>query len=578
MKPLDPRLLRHARAARGFLVLAVALGLTQVLLVLAFAGLLAGVLTTVIAAVGVLPGDWVPEQLVVAEPPSGTALLVSVAPLLGGLAVVTLARAGVSWAMEAVAARAAARVKSQLRRQAAEALVHGCHDGGGSAGGGSAGPAQAVTVLGSGLDALDSYFSRYLPQLVLTVLAVPILLGVLATQDLTTAVIVALTMPLVPVFMVLVGWSTQSAQQQQRRRLDRLGTAYLDLVEGLATLKIFNRQHRQRQNLRRLTDQHRGATMRVLRVSFLSGFVLELAASLSVALVAVSVGVRLIDGELGLFVGLFVLLIVPEAYAPLRQVGAQYHAAADGIAAAEEIFTLLEAERRAEPVVDAEPVSGEGPPSAAALACRDVQVGRGETLRLDRVSLTAESGRITALAGPSGVGKSTLAAAVLGLVDHIGEITVRAVDGAERRPSRDDVAWTGQRHGLRAGTVGENIALGERGPDRDQAREILDMLGLDGLSLDHRLGVHGSGLSGGQAHRVAVARAVHRARVRRCPVLLLDEPTAALDEDAERRLIDLLRAEADAGRIVLVISHRPAVLEAADAVHRLTDARQEALR
>ncbi|WP_272896836.1 ABC transporter transmembrane domain-containing protein, partial [Nesterenkonia sp. PF2B19] len=237
-----------------------------------------------------------------------------------------------------------ARVKSQLRRQAAEALVHGCHDGGGSAGGGSAGPAQAVTVLGSGLDALDAYFSRYLPQLVLTVLAVPILLGVLATQDLTTAVIVALTMPLVPVFMVLVGWSTQSAQQQQRRRLDRLGTAYLDLVEGLATLKIFNRQHRQRQNLRRLTDQHRGATMRVLRVSFLSGFVLELAASLSVALVAVSVGVRLIDGELGLFVGLFVLLIVPEAYAPLRQVGAQYHAAADGIAAAEEVFALLEAE------------------------------------------------------------------------------------------------------------------------------------------------------------------------------------------------------------------------------------------
>ncbi|MDS2173357.1 thiol reductant ABC exporter subunit CydD [Nesterenkonia sp. CL21] len=571
-------MLRHARAARGFLVLAVALGLTQVLLVLAFAGLLAGVLTTVIAAVGVLPGDWVPEQLVVAEPPSGTALLVSVAPLLGGLAVVTLARAGVSWAMEAVAARAAARVKSQLRRQAAEALVHGCHDGGGSAGGGSAGPAQAVTVLVSGLDALDAYFSRYLPQLVLTVLAVPILLGVLATQDLTTAVIVALTMPLVPVFMVLVGWSTQSAQQQQRRRLDRLGTAYLDLVEGLSTLKIFNRQHRQRQNLRRLTEQHRGATMRVLRVSFLSGFVLELAASLSVALVAVSVGVRLIDGELGLFVGLFVLLIVPEAYAPLRQVGAQYHAAADGIAAAEEVFALLEAERRAEPGVDAEPASGEGLPSAAALACRDVQVGRGETLRLDRVSLTAESGRITALAGPSGVGKSTLAAAVVGLVDHTGEITLRAADCAERRPSRDDVAWTGQRHGLRAGTVGENIALGERGPDRDQAREILDMLGLDGLSLDHRLGVHGSGLSGGQAHRVAVARAVHRARVRRCPVLLLDEPTAALDEDAERRLIDLLRAEADAGRIVLVISHRPAVLEAADAVHRLTDARQEALR
>ncbi|GAA1176874.1 thiol reductant ABC exporter subunit CydD [Nesterenkonia xinjiangensis] len=564
MKPLDPRLLHHARAARGFLALSVALGLVQVLLVLAFSALLAGVLATVIAAVGVLPGDWVSEELVVQEPASGVELLGLVAPLLGGLAAVAAARAGVSWVMEWVAARAAARVKSQLRRQAAEALVHrGLHDDDDGAG-----PAHAVSVLGSGLDALDAYFSRYLPQLVLTALAVPILLGVLATQDLTTAVIVVVTMPLVPVFMVLVGWSTQSAQLRQRRRLDRLGTAYLDLVEGLSTLKIFNRQNRQRQNLHRLTEQHRSATMKVLRVSFLSGFVLELAASLSVALVAVSVGVRLIDGELGLFVGLFVLLIVPEAYAPLRQVGAQYHAAADGIAASEEVFALLESEPRTVPT---------GPGQAtllrrSELRLRGVGVARGGSAIVDDVDLTASPGRITALAGPSGSGKSTLAAAVVGLVAHTGEITLSGEEGS-RPITRDDVAWAGQRHGLRSGTVGENIALGEPQLHSGEARSILDALDLPELPLDHPLGVRGAGLSGGQAHRIAVARAVHRARARNAPVLLLDEPSAALDETTEQALIGLLRAEADAGRTVLVISHRPGVLESADVVHSLEGVR-----
>ncbi|MDZ5078279.1 thiol reductant ABC exporter subunit CydD [Nesterenkonia sp. HG001] len=565
MKPLDPRLLRHAHAARGFLALSVALGLVQVLLVLAFSALLAGVLATVIAAVGVLPGDWVTEELVVQEPASGVELLGLVAPLLGGLAAVAAARAAVSWVMEWVAARAAARVKSQLRRQAAEALVHrGLHDDDD----GGAGPAHAVSVLGSGLDVLDAYFSRYLPQLVLTALAVPFLLGVLATQDLTTALIVALTMPLVPVFMVLVGWSTQSAQLRQRRRLDRLGTAYLDLVEGLSTLKIFNRQHRQRQNLHRLTEQHRSATMKVLRVSFLSGFVLELAASLSVALVAVSVGVRLIDGELGLFVGLFVLLIVPEAYAPLRQVGAQYHAAADGIAASEEVFALLESEPRTVPT---------GPGEAtrrrrSELQLRGVGVARSGSAIVDDVDLTASPGRITALAGPSGSGKSTLAAAVVGLVAHTGELTLSG-EGGSRPITRDDVAWAGQRHGLRSGTVGENIALGEPQLHSGEARSILDALDLPELPLDHPLGVRGAGLSGGQAHRIAVARAVHRARARNAPVLLLDEPSAALDDRSEQALIGLLRAEADSGRTVLVISHRPGVLESADVVHQLEGVR-----
>ncbi|MDR8020030.1 thiol reductant ABC exporter subunit CydD [Nesterenkonia aerolata] len=577
MRPIDPRLLRRATAAQGFLALTVVLGLLQILLIIAFCALVAMVVVTAVEGVGVQPGEWVLDDVVVDRVVPGADLLARVAPLLAGLLAVVGARGVVAWAMEAAAVRAAARVKSQLRRATAQALVTTAQTQE------PVSQAHAVTVLGSGLDALDAWFSRYLPQLVLTVLAIPILLTVLAVADLTTAVIVAITMPLVPLFMVLIGWATQSAQQAQWRRLDRLGAAYLDVVEGLSTLKIFNRQHRQRQNLRRLTDQHRASTMKVLRVSFLSGFALELAASLSVALVAVSIGVRLIDGELGLFVGLFVLMVVPEAYNPLRQVGAQYHAAADGVAASEDVFEIVEraesetesgaehwagfgadpgTESRTEPRTE---LRGDDGPGCADLQIRGMTVHRGGRAVLADLDLTAGAGELTVLTGPSGAGKSTVFAALLGLLPHGGE----ALCG-ERRVGREDIAWTGQRHGLRRGSVAENITLGDDTADGQRRAEdvsaVLADVGLEGLDPQRSLGVHGAGLSGGQAHRVAVARALYRARRRQSPVLLLDEPSAALDTAAERRLLETLRAEAERGRVVLVISHRPAVMDAADTV------------
>lgn len=587
MKPVDPRLLRFASAARGFLILQVIIGLLQVAAVLAFSWLLAAVLAAAATEVFGPPlTDFPVPQL---AGPEGWGILTQ----LSLIAALALLRGGLTWAAELTAARAAAKVKSQLRSRATEAMVIAGQNGRADVLTAAGGPAQAMTTLGPGLDALDGYFSRFLPQLVLTALSIPVFLTVLAFADITTAVTVAVTMPLIPVFMVLIGWSTQAAQRTQQNRLNSLARTYLDVVQGLSTLKVFNRQHRQRENLTRISDAHRRSTMKVLRISFLSGFVLELAASLSVALVAVSIGLRLIDGTLGLFIGLFVLLIVPEAYLPLRQVGAAYHSATDGQLAAEEVLDLLESaeDDHAEKPQDDDAVPSaalikDSLPTSPGLYIRGLGVVRGDAPVLSELNLDAPAGEITVLTGPSGAGKSTLFAALLGLVRHTGSAQVR-LDPLRPNPwwsnpggdstgvlSRELIAHSGQRHGLRSGTVGENIALGDSAPDHDLAVSLLEELDLGSAlapdprqALNLRLGAGGSGLSGGQAHRVAVARAVYRARRGDLPVLLLDEPSAALDAPAEQRLLLLLRTEAAAGRSVVVISHRPGLIAAAD--HRV---------
>ncbi|PRZ12096.1 thiol reductant ABC exporter subunit CydD [Nesterenkonia sandarakina] len=598
MKPLDPRLLRYATASRRFLVAAALLGLAQVALAIIFSGLLAWILARAAAWAGIV-GE---------VPGAGDGpLLPELVPALLGLGAVVLGRAGIAWAVESVAAQAAVKAKSQLRRGAAEALAAKVAAGQDSPS--SRDSAHAVTVLGSGLDALDPYFSRYLPQLVLTALAIPLHLGVLATQDPTTAVIVALTLPLIPLFMALIGFSTQAAQQRQWSRLDRLSRTYLDLVEGLATLKVFNRAHQQRQNLREISEAQRQSTMKVLRISFLSGFVLELAASMSVALVAVSVGIRLIDGQMDLAVGLFVLLIVPEAYAPLRQVGTNYHAAAEGVAAAEDVFEILDGApaRDAAEKLSAGAAAGAGSSHTGAsgagsshtmsagpldLVISGLSVERGSTPVIDGLDMRARAAEITVLAGPSGIGKSTLFAAIMGFIPSSGGILLSSQGAEARTPQltgadrRDLIAWSGQRHGLRSGTILENIAMvsGEMVPDstwtRQRAQETLMDLGFTAndaqLRLDRHIGVRGAGLSGGQSHRVAIARALFRARSQGCPVLLLDEPSAALDDASESQLILTLKAEAAAGRTVVVISHRSALREAADRVIDLSTIPTEA--
>ena len=315
-----------------------------------------------------------------------------------------------------------------------------------------------------------------------------------------------------------------------------------------------------------MTASYRRETMRVLRVSFLSGFALELLASISVAIIAVSIGFRLIDGSLILAVGLFVLLLAPEAYLPLRQVGVQFHAAAEGVAATEDVFAVLDAASRA-PRTGADAADAPLPSgSSFDLEVRDLRVRRGAAL-LPPVSFAARPGTVTLVEGPSGSGKTSLLAALRGAADfegvaHIGGRDVRTVAPWHW------LAWAGQQPGLVSGTIGGNVRLGD---DRDATadgtvRRALDLAGAGALDPDAELGVQGAGLSGGQAQRVAVARAFHRHLSGHAPVIALDEPSAALDADTEAALWASVRSLADAGATVLLVSHRSTARAIADQV------------
>ena len=537
VRPVDPRLLRYASASRGFFVAIAAVGALQTVVIVAFAWLMTAVITGVIAG-----RPW--EEI------SG---------LLTALAAVVIVRGVLLWLREVICARAAARVEAQLRAQLLGAI-------------GRLGPdwlagrntARLAVTAGRGLEALDTYFARYLPQLVLTVIATPIIIAVMWWQDWISGLTVILTIPLIPLFMVLIGLATRAVQQQQWQTLGTLAARFADTVRGLSTLKIFGRQHRAAASIERVTDAYRKETMRVLRVSFLSGFALELLASISVAIIAVSIGFRLIDGSLGLTVGLFVLLLAPEAYLPLRQVGVQFHAAAEGVAATEDLFEVLDAAAAVPGRVGA---GGEG--GGARVEVRGLRVRRGEAL-LAPVTFTAEPGTVTLIEGPSGSGKSSLLAALRGAASFEGDATVDGMPVSALSPTQW-LAWCGQQPGLITGTIAENVTLGDADGVTDGAlvARALELAQAGDLDPRLSLGVQGAGLSGGQAQRVAIARAFFRHLRGRAPVLALDEPSSALDADTEAALWLSVRALADDGATVLLVSHRRTARGVADHVVRL---------
>lgn len=528
MKPLDPRLLRLSRTARGFIVAAAGTGLLRTLATIAIAWGIAAAVTLGVDAVrqGTVPA--------------------AIAPTLGLLGGAFVLRAVAAWATDDLAARAAARVKSELR---ATVLARAAERGPSWLAGRSS--AGFATTLGPGLDALDAYFGRYLPQLALTAVATPVLLVAIGFGDLTSGLIVLCALPVIPVFMILIGLATQALQRRQADALARLGTTFTEAVEGLATLKVFGRARRQVTRIGTVTDEYRRGTLGVLRLSFVSGFALELAASLSVALVAVSIGVRLVDGSLGLGAAMFVLVLAPEAFAPIRQVGADFHAAQDGVEASAAVLDVLDD-------TTAPPAPPAGAPAAAELVLDGLTVRRPDVV-IGPVHLRAAPGTVVVLAGPSGSGKSSLIAAIRGVLPHDGTVTVPGVAGttiAER------TTWADQRPRLVRGTIAENVALSAT-PDVTAVRTALGEAGL-GLDPGLQVGSGGTGLSGGQAQRVGVARALHRARRAATPLVLLDEPTSALDSEAEARVVDTVRRLADDGAVVVVASHRPAVVAAAD--------------
>jgi thiol reductant ABC exporter CydD subunit len=551
VRRLDPRLLAHARAARIHLASSVVLGLASAALAIAQAALLARAISAAVQR---------------------GADLASLGPELGWLAAVLAGRAVVGWLRESTAHGASAQVKSTLRmgilRRAVELGPR--RDVGGGEG-------EVVALATQGIDALDGYFARYLPQLVLAVILPVVVVVALLPADLVAGLTVALTVPLMVVFMVLIGLATEAHRRRRWRAFTRLAHYFGDVLAGLPTLKLFGRAAAGEAGLARVTDEYRRESLAALRVAFLSAFVLELGATLSVALVAVGIGLRLVDGALDLQTGLFVLVLAPEAYLPLRQLGAHFHASEQGLAAADAAFAIIEAptpatgDRRAIPDL-----------RRGRLVVRDVTVLQPDRALAApyRASLEVRGGELVALTGASGVGKTSLLLAIAGLViPSDGSILVE--DGRSSVPVvamapdawRRQIAWVSQEPYLVAGSVADNVRLGDRGADDTAVRAALAAVGLGAVDPATPLGEGGAGLSSGQRRRLAIARAF----ARDAPLVLLDEPTAGLDALTEASVLEALRTLARRDRrAVLIVAHRPAALAGVDRVVRVA-AREEAL-
>jgi thiol reductant ABC exporter CydD subunit len=542
--PLDPRLLRYARATRTFIIASIVLGSISAVLIIAQAWLLAEVIAGAFGAGKSVTELRVPLEVLVA---------------------VVLTRALVAWAAEIVASRSSARAKQQLRAALLEhvaALGPGCSE--------EERTGEIAILATRGVDALDGFFSLYLPQVVLAVIVPLTVLVVVLDRDWISGAIIAFTLPLIPLFMVLVGAATRDRTEAQFRTLQRLASHFLDVVAGLPTLKVFGRAKAQIRAIREVSERYRSAAMATLRVTFLSSLILELLSTISVALVAVAVGLRLLGGHLDLRTALLVLVLAPEAYLPLRSLGANYHASEEGMSAAEQVFAVLE-----RPVPRSGSRTEIPDPAVSRIHVKDLTVeypGR-EGPALDRISLHVEPGEILAVTGPSGCGKSTLLSVLLCFTaPDRGSVRIGCSGLSDLDPDawRGVVSWLPQRPHLFAATIAANIRLGRPDARDEEVWAAVAAAGLDELvasrpeGLEAMLGERGSGLSAGERQRVALARAF----LRDAPLLLLDEPTANLDGETEQEVIEAVRRLVQ-GRTVILVAHRPALISLADRVLEL---------
>ncbi len=474
-------------------------------------------------------------------------------PWLIALAAAGLSRTVFVWAGPACAARLGRHVKIELRRRLLRQFER-------------LGPArldaersgELAAVLQRGVDAVDVYATQYLPQVFLFAVAPLVLLVPVWRADGLTGLILLLAAPLIPLFLMLIGRAAQRRTDRQWGVLSRLGAHFLDVLQGLTTLKILGRSAEQGERIAAVSDEFRRATMKVLRVAFLSAFALELIATLSVALVAVTVGIRLMKGWIDYESALFVLLLAPDFFLPLRSFGAQFHAGMEGVAAARRIFQALET-----PPPDSAPPRAAAPPAAPPeLRFEGVKFAYAPDARpaLDAASFALPAGRLTALVGASGAGKSTALRLLLRFAEpHAGRIAAdgRPLTDWSAEAWRAGVAWAPQRPYLFHGTLAENIALADPRAPRARIVCAAEAAGLGAFlaalprGLDTPVGERALRLSGGQAQRLALARAFFKD----APVLLLDEPTSFLDPETEADIRAALRRLAG-GRTTLLVAHR----------------------
>lgn len=539
--PLDPRLVREVRAARAHVARTVVLGLVQAACVI--------VTALVIARLG---AQLLVEQEVPTETPEMLALLIA------ALAV----RAGAVLVEEATAHRAATAAISDLRSRL---LTHAARLGPRA----GAGRGADLTALATtGIEKLRPYLVGYVPQLMLSATVTPLCLLAIGLLDPLSAVIAVVTLPLVPLFMILVGKMTVGRSERLLADMRSLWAQLLDLVDGLPTLRALGREKGPEKVVEALGDRHRASAMGSLKFAFLSSMVLELLATLCVALVAVSIGMRLVYGEMELAPALAVLVLAPEVYQPLRNVGSQYHSSTDGLAAVGAAFEVLDEQAPADGTRQAPDLHG------ATLALRGASVASRDGLAPHAAELEVRPGRVTALTGPSGAGKTTAVQVLLGLVEpDAGRAEVIAADGTatdvrdlDRRTLWDQVALLPQRPVLPPGTLREVLVEARPGAGETEIAAAATAAGLDPVIArrggDADLGRSGRGISLGERQRLALARAL----LSPAPLVVLDEPTAHLDGGTEQIVLDLIAALRAQGRTVLVIAHRSRLVEAADDV------------
>ena len=557
MRPFDPRLLRYARSARGPIAVTALLGTLTALLVLAQALFISAALSPVV---------------------SGTASLTDVWPFIVGIAAVFACRALIVAAREAVSTRAAAAAVRELRGRVVDASVTL-----GSRWRATKG-AETTTLLSTGLEDLRPYFVSFLPQLVLVCTVTPAALGVILLLDFWSALIALLVIPLIPIFMILIGRFTQAASEDKLASMKRLTAQLLDLMSGLPTLRGLGREKAPRTHLHALGAANTQATMATLRIAFLSGGVLEFLTTLSVALVAVEVGMRLVFGNISLFHGLAVIMLAPEVFEPLRQVGAQFHASANGVTASKAAFDIIE---------EAEAVDSPGTDECPDMARTDIVLdslgvrARGAWAPAPTSGVIAP-GIVTALCGPSGTGKSTIVLCLLAdMTPDAGRVLLRpSASSSESGESvlsdidpaawRRQISWVPQSPTLVPGTILDN--MGDL--PLDDLNDAAAATGFDEVlasapdGWNTVIGSGGVGLSVGQRQRLALTRAL----AAHSQVVILDEPTAHLDAVSEETVVRAIDAMRDAGRTVIVIAHRAAMMEAADAVIDVRSAADEEAR